>query len=85
VIRIVDQQIYVRPEGGGLLVGGYGYEPASFDMDEFPKTLKFPRFRRTQSPVMPCGTQPQNIFQYCARRRSFRIAEACRRLRLIRG
>lgn len=35
VVRIVDTQVYARPETGGLLVGGYGYRPLSFDMDEF--------------------------------------------------
>jgi 4-methylaminobutanoate oxidase (formaldehyde-forming) len=36
VVRIVEPQIYARPEAGGLLVGGYGYRPLSFDMDTFP-------------------------------------------------
>lgn len=36
IVRITEPQIYVRPESGGLLVGGYGYRPMSFDMDEFP-------------------------------------------------
>lgn len=35
IVRIVEPQIYVRPEAGGLLVGGYGYRPWSFDMDTF--------------------------------------------------
>jgi len=36
VVRITEPQIYVRPEQGGLLVGGYGYRPLSVDMDQFP-------------------------------------------------
>jgi len=36
IVRIVEPQIYVRPEAGGLLVGGYGYRPLSFDMNAFP-------------------------------------------------
>ena len=36
IVRLIEPQIYVRPEAGGLLVGGYGYRPVSFDMDEFP-------------------------------------------------
>ena len=35
IVRITEPQFYVRPEAGGLLVGGYGYRPLSFDMDEF--------------------------------------------------
>jgi len=35
IVRITEPQIYVRHEAGGLLVGGYGYRPMSFDMDEF--------------------------------------------------
>jgi len=42
VVRIADEQIYVRPEGGGLLVGGYGYEPASFEMSQLPESFEIP-------------------------------------------
>jgi len=35
IVRVTEPQIYVRHEAGGLLVGGYGYRPMSFDMDEF--------------------------------------------------
>ena len=35
IVRITEPQIYVRQEAGGLLVGGYGYRPLSFDMNEF--------------------------------------------------
>ena len=35
IVRITEPQFYVRPEAGGLLVGGYGYRPLSFDMDNF--------------------------------------------------
>lgn len=35
IVRVTEPQFYVRPEAGGLLVGGYGYRPLSFDMDEF--------------------------------------------------
>lgn len=36
ILRITEPQIYVRPEQGGLLVGGYGYRPLSVDMNELP-------------------------------------------------
>src|SRR5436309_5108294 len=37
IVRVTEPQIYARPEGGGLLVGGYGYRPLSFDMGDFPE------------------------------------------------
>ncbi len=36
IVRITEPQVYARPEAGGLLVGGYGYRPLSFDMADFP-------------------------------------------------
>ncbi len=36
IVRIIEPQIYVRHEAAGLLVGGYGYRPLSFDMNVFP-------------------------------------------------
>jgi glycine/D-amino acid oxidase-like deaminating enzyme len=36
VVRITEPQVYVRPEQGGLLCGGYGYHPLSVDMNQFP-------------------------------------------------
>lgn len=36
IVRVTEPQVYVRHEAGGLLVGGYGYRPLSFDMDDFP-------------------------------------------------
>ncbi|MCH2203524.1 MAG: FAD-binding oxidoreductase [Fuerstiella sp.] len=40
VVRITEPQLYVRQEAGGLLVGGYGYRPMSFDMSEFPRDFE---------------------------------------------
>src|SRR5262249_22541969 len=37
VVRMVEPQVYVRPEAGGLLVGGYGYRPLRFHMHTFPE------------------------------------------------
>ncbi|MDA0839480.1 MAG: FAD-binding oxidoreductase [Planctomycetota bacterium] len=42
IVRITEPQIYVRHEAGGLLVGGYGYRPLSFDMDDFPDDFEIP-------------------------------------------
>src|SRR5262249_49795402 len=35
IVRVTESQFYVRHEANGLLVGGYGYRPLSFDMDDF--------------------------------------------------
>ena len=32
IVRITEPQLYVRHHEGGLLVGGYGYRPMSFEM-----------------------------------------------------
>lgn len=40
IVRFTEPQIYVRNEAGGLLVGGYGYRPLSFDMDDFPSDFE---------------------------------------------
>ena len=42
IVRITEPQIYVRQESGGLLVGGYGYRPMSFDMQDFPDDFEIP-------------------------------------------
>lgn len=48
VVRIVEPQVYVRPEAGGLLVGGYGYRPLSFDMASFPERFEIPDLEADQ-------------------------------------
>jgi glycine/D-amino acid oxidase-like deaminating enzyme len=48
IVRIVEPQIYVRPEANGLLVGGYGYRPLSFDMDTFPPDFEIPALEADQ-------------------------------------
>jgi 4-methylaminobutanoate oxidase (formaldehyde-forming) len=40
IVRITESQIYVRQEAGGLLVGGYGYRPLSFDMNDFDRKFE---------------------------------------------
>jgi glycine/D-amino acid oxidase-like deaminating enzyme len=40
IIRIAEPQIYARQEGGGLLVGGYGYRPLSVEMSDFPSDFE---------------------------------------------
>jgi glycine/D-amino acid oxidase-like deaminating enzyme len=36
IVRVTEPQVYLRPEAGGLLCGGYGYRPLSVDMNDFP-------------------------------------------------
>lgn len=42
IVRFTEPQLYVRQEAGGLLVGGYGYRPMSFDMNEFDRDFEIP-------------------------------------------
>ena len=42
IVRVTEPQVYIRPEAGGLLVGGYGYRPLSVDMNEFPHDFEIP-------------------------------------------
>jgi glycine/D-amino acid oxidase-like deaminating enzyme len=42
IVRLTEPQVYVRHEAAGLLVGGYGYRPLSFDMDGFPADFEIP-------------------------------------------
>jgi 4-methylaminobutanoate oxidase (formaldehyde-forming) len=42
IVRFTEPQIYCRPEGGGLLVGGYGYRPLSFAMSELGPGFEVP-------------------------------------------
>ena len=42
IVRVTEPQVYVRQEEGGLLVGGYGYQPLSFDMNDFPTDFEIP-------------------------------------------
>jgi len=48
IVRVVEPQVYVRPEAGGLLVGGYGYRPLSFDMHTFPSSFEIPALEADQ-------------------------------------
>lgn len=42
IVRVTEPQVYCRPEAGGLLVGGYGYRPLSFEMNELPHGFEIP-------------------------------------------
>ena len=48
VVRFVEDQIYIRPYDGGMLVGGYGFRPLSFDMDAFPNSFEIPALEADQ-------------------------------------
>jgi glycine/D-amino acid oxidase-like deaminating enzyme len=36
ITRIIDANVYVRPEKGGLMLGGYEADPVQFDMADLP-------------------------------------------------
>jgi 4-methylaminobutanoate oxidase (formaldehyde-forming) len=37
IVRVVDANVYVRPERGGLLLGGYEADPIQFDGEHLPE------------------------------------------------
>ena len=37
IVRVVDANVYVRPERGGLLLGGYEADPVQFDGEHLPE------------------------------------------------
>ena len=42
IVRITEPQLYARQHMGGLMVGGYGYRPMSFEMEDFPEDFEIP-------------------------------------------
>jgi glycine/D-amino acid oxidase-like deaminating enzyme len=36
IVRVIDANIYLRPDGDGLLVGGYEPDPVQYDMGKVP-------------------------------------------------
>lgn len=48
IVRVTEPQIYIRHEAAGLLVGGYGYRPLSFDMNDFPDNFEIPALEADQ-------------------------------------
>ena len=39
ITRIIDANVYVRPDKGGLMLGGYEQDPLQYDMGALPKTF----------------------------------------------
>lgn len=50
IVRVIDANIYLRPEGNGLLIGGYEPDPVQYDMDQVPD--------RFQVEDMPLDLEP---------------------------
>jgi glycine/D-amino acid oxidase-like deaminating enzyme len=40
IVRIPDAQVYVRPAGGGLMLGGYEADPVQYDMGTLPSDFQ---------------------------------------------
>jgi glycine/D-amino acid oxidase-like deaminating enzyme len=36
IVRVIDSNVYLRPEKGGLMVGGYERDPVQYDMRQLP-------------------------------------------------
>ena len=62
IVRITEPQIYVRQEAGGLLVGGYGYRPLSFDMDELADNFEIPALEADPIYYQQLGEAAEKFF-----------------------
>jgi glycine/D-amino acid oxidase-like deaminating enzyme len=40
ITRIIDANVYVRPDKGGLMLGGYEADPAQYDMRDMPAEFR---------------------------------------------
>lgn len=40
ITRIIDANVYVRPENGSLMLGGYEADPMQYDMNEMPADFR---------------------------------------------
>jgi glycine/D-amino acid oxidase-like deaminating enzyme len=40
IVRVVDANVYVRPERGGLLLGGYESDPVQYDGERLPEGFR---------------------------------------------
>lgn len=40
ITRIIDANVYIRPEKGGLMLGGYEPDPVQYRMGELPETFE---------------------------------------------
>ncbi len=40
ITRIIDANVYVRPDKGGLMLGGYEQEPVQYDMGAMPQDFR---------------------------------------------
>jgi glycine/D-amino acid oxidase-like deaminating enzyme len=40
ITRIIDANVYVRPEKGGLMLGGYEPDPVQYDMEVLPSSFR---------------------------------------------
>jgi glycine/D-amino acid oxidase-like deaminating enzyme len=40
IVRVIDVNVYVRPERGGLMLGGYEPDPLQLDMDSVPSDFQ---------------------------------------------
>ena len=49
ITRIIDANVYVRPDEGGLMLGGYEADPVQYDRAALPARFESPTFRSTSA------------------------------------
>jgi glycine/D-amino acid oxidase-like deaminating enzyme len=52
IVRVVDANVYVRPERGGLLFGGYEPDPVQLDADTIPDEFTIDDLTLDPSPLL---------------------------------
>jgi glycine/D-amino acid oxidase-like deaminating enzyme len=45
ITRIIDANVYIRPEKGGLMLGGYEPDPVQYDMRDLPADFQIERLK----------------------------------------
>ncbi|MBV9811757.1 MAG: FAD-binding oxidoreductase [Acetobacteraceae bacterium] len=51
ITRIIDANVYVRPEKGGLMLGGYESDPVQYDMGDLPPAFRIEDLKLDLAPL----------------------------------
>ncbi len=58
ITRIIDANVYVRPDKGGLMLGGYEPDPKQYDMAEMPARASASRISTSTSGCCAASRRP---------------------------
>lgn len=74
VVRVPDASVYIRPELGGMLVGGFEAHPRTFSMKEFPANFQMERLEQDWEVLTELGAKLADHFPVLG---TTQIARAC--------